>query len=294
MRGLPKSHARVSEEHRPLNLTLSPSESCPCGRPRSLARCCLRRGRLAPSRASTPRPSGSRRHDRCYAAVLGGCSDKITLEHYVSHCILEVLGSTGLRVEGLNRKPYMTSAAKFGGKVLCEAHNNALDPLDRVGKAFFTGLTTTSDYLSDRRGPPRRVRLLNGHDVERWFLKTLIGFVATFEDWEPPESWLRVLFGEEELGQGEGLVLDILGERPAGPQRRAIRLDRIDNSQGEHLGLGVTMETFRFGLAMAPGVFTGLHRPYALRFFHDAREAIQLLVWDSPQFNSTVHIAWSP
>lgn len=226
---------------------------------------------------------------------MGGCSDGLTLEHYMSRSVLEALETEGhLSVDASGMKPFRTSAARIGGRVLCKAHNNALDPLDRVGKAFFVGLGSAPEHLKGTDQPARRVRLVNGHDVERWLLKTLCGFTATFKEWGPPERWLRVLFGEVEFGAGEGLYLDVQQrEQAPGPRPRLIRLERIDDRNDAPCGLVAHLETLRFGLAMTPGIFKGLHRPLALRAAQDGRESVQLLGWDSPLFNMTVTFTWS-
>lgn len=278
-----------------MNLNLSPKNPCPCGSGSLLESCCLRDGRVVPKRAHVRRPVGSGTHARCYARGLSGCSSKITLEHFISRSVLARLDPQGaVTVEGMASTPYRASIETLGGKILCSAHNSALDPLDRVGKAFYEEIAGAPARLRSGTGPSQRVTLLNGHDLERWFMKVLLGFVCTKEkEWQPPAQWMSYLFGEAELEPGTGLFMDVKNRPPAESTNTArVQVQVLDNkATGAHEGLHVLLEGYRFGFATKPGMFDGLHRPQAIRLMWGDRDAVHLFGWDSPAFNMTVQIA---
>jgi hypothetical protein len=77
-------------------------------------------------------------------------------------------------------------------------------PLDKIDKSF--GEVADPNH--------RTVFGFNGHDIERWMLKPLCGFVYSknsesqsgrIENREPSYQWLEFLFGHNELSAGLGL-----------------------------------------------------------------------------------------
>ena len=81
-------------------------------------------------------------HDRCYLSSIGNCSTKISKEHFISRNILERITKSTLKFEGAAHffcgKPNVEIGIDaFSAKVLCDAHNSALSPLDdAAGLAF--------------------------------------------------------------------------------------------------------------------------------------------------------------
>lgn len=59
-------------------------------------------------------------------------------------------------------------------KCLCTAHNGALSPLDAAAGKFFTAIAA-----SDRAQGTSLRWLFNGHDLERWFLKTMLAMASS-------------------------------------------------------------------------------------------------------------------
>lgn len=216
----------------------------------------------------------------------------------MSRNLLESMESAGkLLVEGLRSEAFFASPAKLGGKVLCSSHNGALSPLDRVGGKFFRSVGYAHKHLAEGEGVrPRLLTLFNGHDLERWMLKTLVGLIASSDKgWEPPRAWLEILFAAAEFGPGEGLYVksEVGSKGPAGAGKVAI--ERLDaEADGRHAGLISHLGGLQLGLAMEPGMFHGVHRPIALRLVHGEREVVQLLGWDSADFDKTITATWEP
>lgn len=163
-------------------------------------------------------------HPECFARALGGCSQKISGEHYVSKSLLELVEnragkiSKSVRVEGLAfQKPGILQSigvASLVGNILCEAHNSCLSPLDVAG----TGLFTALDRLNDAAGEPTlpdQVLHVDGDRLERWMLKTLCGglYAGAFgllqgESMKgecPPVEWLEILYQDAEFPACQGI-----------------------------------------------------------------------------------------
>jgi hypothetical protein len=124
-------------------------------------------------------------HPKCYARVLGNCSKEISKEHFISRNILEELHqSGGLRVGGMPwnapGEVVAISPASLAGKVLCRHHNGLLSDLDVLGGRFFRALNSihaaSSGGLSSLLDA---VYQFDGNGVERFFLKILLGGVAS-------------------------------------------------------------------------------------------------------------------
>lgn len=155
----------------------------------------------------------------CYAAALGDCDGRLSSEHYVSEAALAVIGNT-VRVEGFPWLPSGTyrdlPTAALVANVLCERHNLALEPLDRVGGRFFRTLRQFNLPPSEYTNPSAESRFFAGPDLERWLLKILMGSLASGNArvgvepapvWRPPLEWLRLLFRDEEWRCGTGLFV---------------------------------------------------------------------------------------
>jgi hypothetical protein len=113
----------------------------------------------------------------CWAARLGGCSQKISREHLVSESLFSEL----VDVQGFpwcKDKPTRIGLSGLTAKILCVKHNNDLSPIDTIGgKAFETLQEVTR--LSNVREKKKQVWTvkkyrIDGKGLECWFLKTLI------------------------------------------------------------------------------------------------------------------------
>jgi hypothetical protein len=204
-------------------------------------------------------------HPKCYARLLGNCSKEISKEHFISRNILEELHqSGGLRVGGMPWNApgavVAISPTSLAGKVLCRHHNSLLSDLDVLGGRFFKALNSihaaSSGGLSSLRDA---VYQFDGNGVERFFLKILLGGVASGNLRGPggttatqgfDASLLRRLFGEEAFPPATGMFL--LGELnvPWLVEQPLQAAALIDN--GNPVGVLVSIAPLRFALAVVP------------------------------------------
>ncbi|MGR6523272.1 hypothetical protein ACU5JM_16670 [Rhodococcus erythropolis] len=120
------------------------------------------------------------RHSKCYANTDGGCSSKISGEHYISHSLIKLYTFDDPDVtiqhdHGLGvRRPVQPK--KFVANVLCEAHNNGLSGADAAALQFATFLRTIAIRYrggSGEWGTDESVEI-SGDDFQRWVLKLLL------------------------------------------------------------------------------------------------------------------------
>lgn len=143
-------------------------------------------------------------HPRCYARVLNDCSSKLSLEHYVSRTVLDLLGNehritnASWLLPGQQSKPLATSA--LGSRVLCKKHNHTLSQLDSQALTFFDALLWG---FSDRPPQQRHRRVtINADLLELWLLKACCGAFASGNllqhrrsvPRQIPDSWVKLLF----------------------------------------------------------------------------------------------------
>jgi hypothetical protein len=251
------------------------------------------------------------KHPRCFASALGNCSTKISREHYISHSLIREIEKTytpseQLKVGGF---PWQTpnelrevSPSTLASKVLCERHNNSLSQLDSVGGGFFHAFHQIHNELRTHPAP-RRYYLFNGHDVERWMLKTLCGVIASGstnnipKDVRPPMEYLKCLFRGEKLPSTWGLyLLAELGKRKEASG--GVSLATISDGRIVH-GLIVQILAFSFVLAVhaipeKTGLLAGaVNRPETLHFRSDKsqKESTILLGWEIAGDGGTIEIA---
>lgn len=122
-------------------------------------------------------------HPRCYAGVSEDCSTKVSSEHWLSADILRASsGEQPVIVSGMPWQAgaeHALSVRALGSKVLCERHNRALSPLDRLAGQVFR---VVHHYQADQREITdphgHEFALFSGDVFERWMLKLLWGGVA--------------------------------------------------------------------------------------------------------------------
>ncbi|MBI4818894.1 MAG: SEC-C domain-containing protein [Deltaproteobacteria bacterium] len=243
------------------------NDPCPCGANRKAKKCCGSGGRWEkPPLGSllTAATASSSAVDRCYAAPLGGCTGSLSREHYFSKNLLQSLTNAGVvEPRGLFSGP--NDPKKIGinsltAKILCEGHNSVLSPLDMVGGRFFE----VFHRIHATPWSPRSesFELFSGHDVERWMLKTMLGFAksgiapdqgrrvrlsAAFE-----VQLLRHVFEGVPLPEGAGLyfVEPIGGRFTPGQQSFQLIFNRPDEHTGELWGLQTDMNGFSFAILL--------------------------------------------
>lgn len=155
---------------------------------------------------------------RCYANILGSCSGPISKEHFISESILKHFGEMDAsifpwlkgRVEG------KVTASQLVANCLCKYHNSFLSPLDSLAGKIFENFT----ILDVPKSP---IIVIWGPSLQRWFLKLLIGLVASKttsmnseieKSSEIPREWIEILFGIKEFPHNHGLYMTpILGDQ---------------------------------------------------------------------------------
>ena len=237
---------------------------CPCGSGRTIPECCLRpNGTLLPSQVTTPipKPTTGLPNPACYGSGYYDCVNKMSAEHYLSRSILEIVNqSTGalhfgdLLPDGQYHDKQIAPKAA-AAKVLCKRHNEALAELDTFGKRLFTALGKINN---PENVTGNQVLLVNGHDVERWILKALCGFMASGEaepfggrppTWRAPLPWLDVLYGRATLPDGSGLYCSQEDGWTGG--RKGVSITPI----GNHVNVGAAeaqMNGCKFLLGLVP------------------------------------------
>jgi hypothetical protein len=297
---------------------IEPTGLCPCESGEQAAGCCIF-GRKVRKREADTRTRGPRTcyaHPKCYAAVLSDCSEDITGEHPWSESVLQELGGAVL-VSGFpwqKAERQRIGAASLTANVLCGRHNNALSPIDAESARFFRTITAFHAALAAGAGTERMV-LFAGIDVERWYLKVLMGMMSAGVGrtpkgaplpWSPPALWLRILYGEYAFPQSWGLyITGRLGE--------ALRLDSNELSfsplttESAVSGCTATMAGLRFTLVLRDvgahrwGAIddASLRRPSGL-IFRDApsrTERSLFFTWpteDCGRYGHVLTLDWSP
>ena len=191
---------------------------CPCGSKRLIKNCtCLRgNGQLIPQPAEIAVKSHSKNFSQagCYAASTAQCSKGLSKEHYISHSLLKIIvkedGSIGIKgLPWSKNESVRLFPANLWSKILCVDHNQAMKGLDSVAARFFRQLYSIPEQLNVTG--PDSILLVNGADLELWFLKLLCGLCTVNQKdqphWEIPANWLALLFRKEnfDYAAGQGL-----------------------------------------------------------------------------------------
>lgn len=258
-------------------------------------------------------PSGTRTgysHVGCYARCLGDCDGKLSREHWISESALRLLDPSGLvTLEGLAwQRPgdkHSIYPPQVAGRVLCRRHNTALSDIDVAGCAFFEALLRTNrlqtEEPSDAGG--RCVLLSNGHDIERWFLKVLIGGLVSGnmrisgdrqQVWEPIPAYVEFLFGlRPTLPRGGLYIIDPNGVAPPSPG--TINLAPLSRHETPS-GLLAFLAGFQFCLAIGPRddapLVNGVFRPKELIIGTPQGSVVMSLSWEIPGDDHGAVLRW--
>lgn len=159
--------------------------------------------------------------NKCWAAPLGDCSDKLSREHIVSDSVFE---SATVKVKGLAwclDEWKEISLKNLVRKTLCESHNSRLSETDNAAMSLRKMLCDSGDLSTARVTAAttdwdiRRFDV-DGRKVEQWFLKTLmsLAFGGTLfvgdstESGIPTLALVKAAFGFQNLGNNRaGLYL---------------------------------------------------------------------------------------
>jgi hypothetical protein len=152
----------------------------------------------------------------CWAACLGGCSDKMSGEHLVSKSLFV---DQKVTVHGFSwcPEPKQIGIASLTANILCTKHNSDLSPVDDGGAAAFHAMREMM-RISNIRKNMRRVTNVVRHEydgplLERWLLMTLINICYKGEKpigegaevGKPTEQLVRIAYGLEPFPRGAGL-----------------------------------------------------------------------------------------
>lgn len=167
-------------------------------------------------------------HPKCYASALGGCSTKVSGEHYFSKSILEQI----------HLKPIVESAVHKGSSdgrygisslianVLCTKHNSELSALDN--------------------GASRMYRALHGFEDDA---KARAGGVAKINSLRKEAEMLSVMFGGASMPLGWGLYMAVPG-RPVGAPASFGVEPRTNPETGELMQLVAWLQAIEFWLCL--------------------------------------------
>jgi hypothetical protein len=190
-------------------------------------------------------PATGYAHPRCYARTLNDCDAKVSKEHYFSKTVMrafaETDGSKTVRVlqEGRPDRE-LPPDQLMQSKVLCRRHNSCLSDLDTTGERVFRACREGLKLI-----PAYRYFSVPGVDFERWILKAACGLRAVASD-DVPRSWLRVLFGYDDLPTPQGLHM----HAPLGRTATTARGMTFGVYKGQHgqSGAEVVFDGLRFTL----------------------------------------------
>lgn len=124
-------------------------------------------------------------HPKCYANTRGGCSTKISGEHYVSYGLIKLYGNNdpAFRVQHKTGKGvgHPVTAKNFKANILCQKHNTELHRADDAALAFATFLRRNAlqyDAGAGDWGDPEEITI-SGDDMQRWVLKVFLNHAVT-------------------------------------------------------------------------------------------------------------------
>ena len=166
-----------------IKLPWRPESPCPCESGRAYKACCLSADGLTP-RVVLPRlvpkgPLTSYANPKCYLRFTSDCSDRMSLEHYISRSVLEITKTFGL--QGLPWQDPDEEVIDYGienlaSRILCERHNAALSPLDAMAARIYKIIMQIRDELAKPTQYDRgRWFIASGEALELWTIKTLCG-----------------------------------------------------------------------------------------------------------------------
>jgi hypothetical protein len=199
--------------------------------------------------------------------------------------------------------------SSLGSRTLCKRHNEDLSALDQVAGRLVDHLERIpSEFAAgETRG---WFWALNGHDVERWLLKSLCGLLSSKSgravDGSPllddvPEEWVRILFGERLFPSSWGLYVggSIGHETTMAP--KLLEFAPV-SGDGSVVGVSAGLSGFELVLIMAPvgetrtGAITSgsIYRPGYIEVSAAGVSRTLYFHWDQPSERAGIQMAWSP
>jgi len=137
------------------------------------------------SKFMTEATNDAYKHPKCYANTRGGCSTKISGEHYVSLGLIKLYGSNDpdYTIQHKTGKGvgHPVTPKNFKANILCREHNSALSPADDAALAFATFLRRNAlqyDAGAGEWGEAEEITI-SGDDFQRWVLKIFLNHAVT-------------------------------------------------------------------------------------------------------------------
>ncbi len=181
----------------------------------------------------------------CWAAVLGGCSSRMSGEHAISKS--QYGGADSITVQGFPwcRQPKVIGLSSAVANILCKTHNESLSPVDEAAKEVLTALSLVRERSQDTMPPrqfPMRRFTVSGDLFERWMLKTTIN-LATMGKARPEagifdtggvvaKRYVQIAYGLSQFDLDEGLSWVVkLGDQNPHPRAGHDRFRPVDSEQ---------------------------------------------------------------
>jgi hypothetical protein len=140
---------------------------------------------------------------KCYAHQLGDCQGQIEDEHFIPNALQNMMGQVTVSWLAWQRGVAKTlqPSSYAHARIICQHHHDQLDGLDGLALAYFRNLMLIANpnhVSSGIRGKVEDItQVLNGRNLEKWFLKTICGAIAAkvFDNIDViPINWIRALF----------------------------------------------------------------------------------------------------
>lgn len=133
---------------------------------------------------TTAAPDPNYRHPKCYANTRGGCSTKVSGEHFISHSLIKLYGFDDPTLTIKHDSGYgvreFVKPSKFVANILCEKHNNDLHVADDAALAFAKFMRTISLRYQNGSGEwgDYEEITISGDDFQAWVLKLILNHVV--------------------------------------------------------------------------------------------------------------------
>jgi hypothetical protein len=197
----------------------------------------------------------------CWAACLGNCSRKKSKEHIVSKSVF--IGDE-LKIRGFpwcRQTPQLLPKESLESNILCCKHNKDLShAVDPAGINAFRVFRKVAE-LSEQRARavknsgivlPEQVKYtIDGPNLERWFLKTLINIVIVGKEkvpigsnrgnaGEPSQELVEIAFGRKQFVDGAGIYFFSHAELTWDPNGEGVTCipQILADPTGEHIVAG--------------------------------------------------------
>lgn len=270
------------------------NSKCPCGAAKKSYQCCWRgEGRWETTPVGVIPVEGSFANDRCYLSPLGGCSPKITKEHFISRNILERITASTLRFENAGhffggKDVVEIGIDGFSAKVLCDNHNSSLSDLDTAAGLAFSGIEALYEDFKRASAVANTANTLSvssGIDMERWMIKVYCGLVAakkirgvsgrpTGPDDQQP-FLLQALVGINSLPAPLGLYLNTYTSQKVTPKSCSFGTIQLNDGSDGVGGIVVSLGVLSLVLVTSPKYGQGFQEPNWYRH--------QTLAWNVKQ-----------